>query len=478
MTTDAFPTHPDPAIPALGRAHEHARAFLEGLDNRPVAAPADVEELRSRFFRPLPDEGCDPLQVIDELVAAADRGLHASAGGRFHGWVIGGALPSAVAADWLAAVWDQNAGAFAVSPASSVVEEAAGAWLKDVLGLPAHASFGLVTGGQMAHVTCLLAARHAVLERRGWDVERDGLFGAPPIRVLAADVHHASLDRAARMIGLGQDAIVNLPSDEAARLRPDALENALDEWDGPAIVALQAGELCTGAFDDFETLIPIARRAGAWVHVDGAIGLWAAASRARRHLVRGVEASDSWAADGHKWLNTPYDCGLAFTAHPDAHSAALQQSASYMPASAGRDQISWNPEFSRRARGFAVYAALRELGRGGLEDLIDRTSDYCRALTQGIGALPGAEQLSDPQINQGLVRFLDPAPSASDEDHDRRTDAVIAAICAAGEAFFGGAGWRGRRAMRISVSNWRTTEADVARTIAAVARVLERNDLG
>ena len=392
--------------------------------------------------------------------------------------MIGGALPSAVAADWMAAVWDQNAGSFAVSPASSVVEEAAGAWLMDVLGLPSHASFGLVTGGQMAHVTCLLAARHAVLEQRGWDVEQRGLFGAPPIRVLAADLHHASVDRAVRMIGLGQDAIVNLPSDEAARLRPDALERALAEWDGPTIVALQAGELCTGAFDDFETLIPIARRAGAWVHVDGAIGLWAGASRARRHLVRGADSADSWAADGHKWLNTPYDCGLAFTAHPEAHSAALQQSASYMPTSAGRDQISWNPEFSRRARGFAVYAALRELGREGLEQLIDRTSEHCRALVQGIAALPGVEQLSEPQINQGLVRFLDPDPSASEEDHDRRTDAVIAAICASGEAFFGGAAWRGRRAMRISVSNWRTTDRDVARTIAAVSRVLERNDLG
>ena len=478
MTTDVLPTPPDQTIPALGRAHEHAQAFLAGLDGRPVAAPADVEELRSRFFRPLPDKGCDPLQVIDELVAAADRGLHASAGGRFHGWVIGGALPAAVAADWMAAVWDQNAGNFAVSPASSIVEEAAGVWLKDVLGLPAHASFGLVTGGQMAHVTCLLAARHWVLERRGWDVERKGLFGAPPIRILAADVHHASLDRAVRMIGLGQDAIVNLPSDEADRLRPDALERALADWDGPAIVALQAGELCTGAFDDFETLIPIARRAGAWVHVDGAIGLWATASRARRHLPRGVEAADSWAADGHKWLNTPYDCGLAFTAHPEAHSAALQQAASYMPASAGRDQISWNPEFSRRARGFAVYAALRELGREGLERLIDRTSDHCRTLTRGIGALPGVEQLSDQQINQGLVRFLDPHASASDDDHDRRTDAVIAAICASGETFFGGVSWRGRRAMRISVSNWRTTDADLQRTIAAVARVLARNDLG
>jgi glutamate/tyrosine decarboxylase-like PLP-dependent enzyme len=461
----------------LERAHEHARAFLDNLDGRPVAARAGVEALRARFIRPLPDDACDPADVVDELVAAVEPGLHTSAGGRFFGWVIGGALPAAVAADWLTAVWDQNAGAFAVSPAAAIAEEAVGEWLKDLLGLPGHASFGLVTGCQMAHVTCLLAARHALLARRGWDVEAKGLFGAPPIRVFTSDTHHASVDRAVRMVGLGSDAIVNLPSDEAGRLAAEGLERALRDWDGPAMVVLQAGELCTGVFDDFETLIPMAHSAGAWVHVDGAIGLLAAASRARRGLVRGVAGADSWATDGHKWLNTPYDCGLAFTAHPDAHRAALTQQASYIAPAAARDELDWNPEFSRRARGFAVYAALRQLGRSGLEELIDRTSEHCRALTYGIGALQGAERLSDPEINQGLVRFLDPGPEATEQDHDRRTDAVIAAICASGEAFFGGVTWRGRRAMRVSVSNWRTTEVDVARTLAAVAKVLERNDL-
>ena len=237
-------------------------------------------------------------------------------------------------------------------------------------------------------------------------------------------------------------------------------------------MALQAGDLNTGAFDDFEALIPVAHKAGAWVHVDGAFGLWCAASPTRRRLVRGVEHADSWATDGHKWLNVPYDCGLAFTAHPDAHRASMQQQASYMLVSEARDQTMWNPEFSRRARGFPVYAALRELGRRGVAELIDRTSEHCRALTLGIGALAGAERLSDPQINQGLVRFLDPRAGASDEDHDRRTDEVIAAICAGGEAFFGPVNWRGRRAMRISVSNWRTTDSDVSRTIDAVRAVL------
>ncbi len=460
---------PSPLEAAVG----HAREFFETLDDRPVGAPASAEDLRARFIRPLPDEGVDPVQVIDELVEAADLGLHRSAGGRFHGWVVGGALPSALAADWLTSVWDQNAGAFAVSPAAAIVEEAAGVWLKDVLRLPTDASFAFVTGCQMAHVTCLLAARHAVLERRGWDVERDGLFGAPPIRVLTSDLHHSSLDRAVRMVGLGAGAIVDLATDAEGRLQPQALAQALGESDAPTIVALQAGELCTGAFDDFEALIPLAHRAGAWVHVDGAFGLWAAVSPRRRHLAEGVGAADSWATDGHKWLNAPYDCGFAFTAHPQAHRASLQQQASYMAVSPARDQLMWNPEFSRRARGFAVYAALRELGRRGLAELIDRTSDHCLNLTRALGALPGAEQLSDPCINQGLVRFLDSRPGSTDEDHDRRTDEVIASVCRSGEAFFGGVTWRGRRAMRVSVCNWRTTNQDVARTVAAVRAALE-----
>jgi glutamate/tyrosine decarboxylase-like PLP-dependent enzyme len=462
---------------ALDRAHAHALAFLDQLDDRPVAARAGVEALRARFMRPLPEAGCDPAMVVDELVAAADPGIHTSAGGRFFGWVIGGALEAAVAADWLTSVWDQNAGAYACGPSAAIVEEAVGAWLKDLIGLPRDASFGIVTGCQMAHVTCLLAARHALLERQGWDVEAKGLFGAPPIRVFTSDTHHASVDRAVRIIGLGSDCITSLESDAAGRLQAPALAGALAGWTGPAIAVLQAGELCTGVFDDFETLVPIAQQAGAWVHVDGAIGLLAAASRTRRHLVRGVERADSWATDGHKWLNTPYDCGLAFTAHPEAHRAALTQQASYIAPTAARDQLDWNPEFSRRARGFVVYAALRQLGRNGVEALVDRTSDHCAALTQGVAALKGVELLAAPVINQGLVRFLDPSPAATDPDHDRRTDEVIAAICAGGEAFFGGATWRGRRAMRISVSNWRTTDDDVRRSIAAVAQALGLNEV-
>jgi glutamate/tyrosine decarboxylase-like PLP-dependent enzyme len=463
----------DPSVAALERAFEHASAFLEALDQRPAGAPADAQALRRRFFRELPEAGADPAEVIDELAAAADAGLHGSAGGRFFGWVIGGALPSALAADWLAGAWDQNATAFAVSPASAIVEEAAAVWLKDVLGLPAQASAAFVTGCTMAHVTCLLAARHALLEREGWDVEAQGLSGAPRLRVLASDQHHVTVDRAVRFIGLGSAAIVNLPTGEDCRMRPEALEQALADGAGPTIVCLQAGDLSTGAFDDFETLIPIAHRAGAWVHVDGAFGLWAAVSPDYRHLTRGVEAADSWATDGHKWLNAPYDSGLAFTAHPQAHQAAMTQRASYMPETEGRDQLDWNPEFSRRARGFAVYAALRELGRNGLAGLIERTCRHCRSLTSSVASLPGAELLAEPIINQGLVRFLDSRPGAAEADHDRRTDAVIEAVRRSGEAFFGGVTWRGRRAMRISVCNWRTSEADVARVVAAVAAALK-----
>ena len=458
----------------LDLAHRHALRFLDGLDDRPAGAPADAETLRRGFLRSLPDEGCDPAEVIDDLVAAAEPGLHGSAGGRFFGWVVGGALPAALAADWLAAAWDQNAGAFTVSPASAIVEEAASVWLKDVLGLPAGASVAFVTGCQMAHVTGLMTARHELLRRLGWDVERDGLAGAPRIRILASDQHHASVDRAARFIGLGSASIVNLPTGEDCRMPAEALARALAEDAGPTIVALQAGDLNTGAFDDFETLIPLIHEAGAWAHVDGAFGLWATASPQFRHLTRGIEAADSWATDGHKWLNVPYDSGLAFTAHPDAHRASMTQHASYMEPASARDQLDWNPEFSRRARGFAIYAALRELGRQGLADLIERTCGFCRALTRRIGDLPGAERLHDPVINQGLVRFLDPSPGASEADHDRRTDAVIAAIQRSGEAFFGGVTWHGRRAMRISVCNWRTSEADVERTIEAVRAALQR----
>jgi glutamate/tyrosine decarboxylase-like PLP-dependent enzyme len=459
----------------LQTAVRHALAHIENLDALPVAATASLETLRTRLARPLADDGAPPGQVIEDLVRDSAGGIVASAGGRFYSWVIGGSVPAALAADWLTSAWDQNAGLYAAGPAAALVEEIAGEWLKELLGIPAGASFAFVTGCQMAHVTCLAAARHAVLERRGWDVEARGLCGAPAIRLLASRERHGSVKRAVRLLGMGSDNLIGLDTDDQGRLDPQALEQALAaghaaDHNAPTIVILQAGELNTGVFDPFEQLIPIARRYNAWVHIDGAFGLWANASPRFRHLCAGAAAADSWATDGHKWLNVPYDCGYAFVADPHAQRAAMSYQASYWVFErAAREQIDWNPEWSRRARGFATYAAIRQLGRSGIAGIVERCCDCARALTLGIGRLPGAEVLWEPVINQGLVRFLDPGG----QSHDRRTDEVIAAILASGEAFFGGVTWRGMRAMRISLCNWMTSERDVERVIRAVERAVE-----
>ncbi len=464
---------------ALDVAFEHAVHHLEHLDESSVAATADTARLRALIDKPLAREGMPPQQVIEELVREVQSGLLGSAGGRFFGWVIGGALPAAVAADWLTSAWQQNAALYACSPAAAVVEETVGTWLKDLLCLPQEASFALVTGCQMAHVTCLAAARHALLSKNGWDVESQGLYGAPPIRILSSSERHGSFERAVRLLGFGQGHIKLLPVDDYCRLLPDALEEELRKADGgPTLVLLQAGDINIGAYDSFETLIPIAKRYGAWVHVDGAFGLWASASPRLRHLVKGVEAADSWATDGHKWLNLPFDSGFAFVADRDAHRGSLSLRAPYLTHAAdARDEMDWNPEWSRRARAFPAYAALRQLGRNGVADLIDRCCGHAYEIVTRIGELPGAEMLWKPVINQGLVRFLDQRVGATQEDHDRRTDEVITAILKTGEAFFGGTTWRGRRAMRVSVCNWQTSEQDVERVVKAVGSVLERSSV-
>jgi glutamate/tyrosine decarboxylase-like PLP-dependent enzyme len=327
----------------------------------------------------------------------------------------------------------------------------------------------------MAHVTCLAAARHAVLARLGYDVEQQGLPGAPPIRILSSTEHHGSTLRAIRLLGLGERSIIDLPTDPEGRLVPQALEEALHQspTNTPTIVILQAGDLNIGAYDDFSTLIPIAHRHSAWVHIDGAFGLWAAASPRYRHFLEGADQADSWATDGHKWLNVPYDSGYAFIADPAAHRASLSHHAAYITHDTdARDEMDWNPEWSRRARGFATYAALRQLGRDGVADLIDRCCQHAHALVTQIGALPGAQVVWEPRINQGLVRFLSPIPNATEEDHDAQTNTITAAIAASGEALFTPTTWRGRRAMRVSVCNWQTSAEDVSQVVKCVARIL------
>jgi glutamate/tyrosine decarboxylase-like PLP-dependent enzyme len=453
----------DLAMDRLGRQQE-----------LPVAATADAATLREKLDLPLNESGVDAVTVVEELAKGVEGGIINSAGGRFFGWVIGGSLPAALAADWLTSTWDQNAGLYACAPAAAIVEETAGRWLKELLRLPITASFALVTGCQMAHVTCLAAARHALLERVGWDVEQNGLAGSPPIRILTSTEKHATILRAVRLLGLGAKQVSVLAVDAMGRLREEVLREALEqEPAAPTIVVLQAGDLNIGAYDNFVRLIPLAKKYGAWVHIDGAFGLWAAASPRLRRLMEGAEMADSWATDGHKWLNVPYDSGYAFVADPAPHRASLSQRAAYIThESEARDQIDWNPEWSRRARGFATYAAIRELGSRGLGQLIERTCDEAHELVMRIGALAGAEVVWEPQINQGLVRFLDPAEWASEEDHDAFTDRIVAEILATGEAFFTGTTWRGRRAMRVSVCNWQTSQEDVERVCRCISEVL------
>jgi glutamate/tyrosine decarboxylase-like PLP-dependent enzyme len=459
---------------SLEAAFHHSIAHLENLDSDSVGATLDYRALKDRLRKTLTDDGVPAIQVINELAADTKGGLLGSPGGRFFGWVIGGSVPAALAADWLVSAWDQNAALYACSPAAAVAEEIAGEWLKDILALPTKASFALVTGCQMAHVTCLAAARNSLLARRDYDVENNGLYGAPRIRILSSTERHASFARAVRLVGFGLAQVEDLQVDDEGRLLPRALEQALEkDPTAPTIVLLQAGEINTGAFDQFDGLIPIAHRFGAWVHVDGAFGLWAAASPAHRHFTTGMAEADSWATDGHKWLNVPFDSGFAFVANPQAHRASLAQRASYLiHADEARDQMNWNPEWSRRARGFPTYAALRQLGRNGVANLVDRCCRHARAIVLGIGALPNAEVVWEPTINQGLVRFLDPRAGATEADHDRRTDETIAAIVASGEAFFGGTTWRGKRCMRVSVCNWQTSDKDVSRVVAAVEKIL------
>ncbi|WP_018784409.1 pyridoxal-dependent decarboxylase [Micromonospora sp. CNB394] len=444
------------------RAADHAADYRLSLPDRPVGVPVDQAAMTRAFAGPLPDAPTPPEQVLAELVAAAEPGLVASAGPRYFGFVIGGALPAATAADMLAAGWDQNAFNAVASPASVAAETVAGTWLKELLGIPATASVGFVTGGQAANTAGLAAARHQVLTDAGWDVERRGLTGAPAVRVFAGAERHATVDRSLRLIGLGTDALRAVPVGPQGAIDPDALAAALrDAGPGPTIVCLQAGNVNTGACDDLRRACGLAHRYGGWAHVDGAFGLWAAASPATRHLVDGLAAADSWACDGHKWLNLPYDTAFAFCARPDAHAAAMSLAAAYLVGSGGVPAgADLTAESSRRARGLAVWAGLRELGRDGVAALVERCCALARRSADGLTAA-GFEVVNDVVLNQVLVGFGD----------DARTDRVVAAVQADGTCWAGGTTWRGRRLMRISVSNATTTEADVDRSVAAIARL-------
>ena len=446
----------------LTEAYERATAYLDGLPERRVGPRATAGELREALGGPLPAGPTDPRKVIARLAEGVEDGLLPSGSGRFFGFVFGGATPASLAADWLTTTWDQNAGLYAASPAAAVVEEVAAAWLVELFGLPTGTSVGFVTGAQMANFTGLAAARHEVLRRAGWDVERDGLVGAPPIRVLAGAERHDTIDRALRFLGLGTSCIVPIAVDEQGRMRADALEAALTD-DAPQIVCAQVGNVNTGAIDAVRDICERAHEHQAWVHVDGAFGLWAAVSEQLRPLVDGIELADSWASDAHKWLNVPYDSGLVLCAHSEPHRAAMSIRAAYLiqDENGERDPMDYNPEFSRRARGIPVYAAIRALGRSGIAEIVDRCHAMAQRFADALRA-EGVEVLNEVVLNQILVRFGD----------DELTRRVVAAVQREGTCWMSGTTWQGTAAMRISVTNWTTGAADIDRSAAAVVRCL------
>ncbi|MCU1676684.1 MAG: aspartate aminotransferase family protein [Frankiales bacterium] len=447
----------------LDTAAARATRFLSSLPDRAVAAQLSREDLMKALSVPLAEDGVPAEDVIAELADALEPGMVASPGGRYFGFVIGGSVPAALGADWLVSTYDQNAGSAAVSPGSMVVEEVTAAWLLDVLRLPAESSTGFVTGGQAGNTVGLAAARHAVLRAAGHDVERDGLWGAPPVTVFVGADRHATVDRAVRFLGFGTAAVQAVASDDAGRMRPDALGAAMAARPGPSIVVAQYGEIHTGALDPIGELVDVAHAHGAWLHVDGAIGLWARASRALA-IDDGCERADSWSADAHKWLNVPYDCGLVFCRDNAAHRASMSTAAAYLVSGAGiaRDAFDWNPELSKRARAVPVYAALRSLGRAGLADIVDRTCAHARLFASLLGPAEGVRICNDVHLNQVTVRFGD------GETGDEQTEEVVRRVQAGGTCWVGPSTWRGRRVMRISVVNWSTDTDDVERSAAAI----------
>jgi glutamate/tyrosine decarboxylase-like PLP-dependent enzyme len=454
----------------LTRTTTLALEHLARLPERPVASPVAFAELLATMGGTLPTQGEAPLHVIEQLVKNAAPGLVASPGPRYFGFVVGGVLPASLAADWLTSTWDQNAFSYVQSPAAAAVEEIVRIWLLELFGLPRELSMGIVTGGTMANFTALAAARHALFKSVGWDVEANGLFDAPPLTVVTSDESHITIFAALQMLGLGRERVIRIPTDAQGRMRADALKAALANIPAPVLVCAQAGNVNTGSFDPLSDIVPLVRQCGGWLHVDGAFGGWAAASPTHRHLLAAVEEADSFSVDCHKWLNVPYDAGLVFVRDSAAHAAAMTLHAAYYVTRATdvRENHNWVPEASRRARGFAIYAALRTLGRHGIADVVERCCQLARRLAAQLAREPQVNILNEVVINQVLVRFT---PRDGD-DADAFTAAVIRRVQDEGTCWAGGTTWQGQHAMRFSVSNWSTTESDIDRSATAILACL------
>jgi glutamate/tyrosine decarboxylase-like PLP-dependent enzyme len=470
MSPDAFQTSrlpeawsPDHEM-MLRRAAELAMNFRRSRGSDAHQPTKSFAEMRQDFAGPLPKQGCAGLAAIEELVARTEPGLASMTGPRFFGWVMGASHPVGVAADWLTSAWGQNCGGHSVTPAAAACEEAAARWLLELLDLPRSASVGFATGATLANVTCLAAARGELLRRMGWDVEGDGLFGAPPIRVVIGEEAHVSVFSALQFLGLGCNRVTRIPTDSMGRMKVDAFASAMEGDDGPTIVITQAGHINTGAFDPIAQIADIAHRSNAWVHVDGAFGLWARACAELAPLGVGLDRADSWATDGHKWLQLPYDCGFAIVRNAEAHRRAMAIVASYLPTAAAdeRNPSHYVPELSRRARGFTAWAMIRALGRDGISKMVAGHCRIARHMAETLRAEPGIHVLNAVELNQVVVRF------GSDERADDLTRRVIDRIQADGVCFAGGAQWKGLWVMRLSVVSWATTERDADRSVAAI----------
>ncbi|MGI9433309.1 MAG: pyridoxal phosphate-dependent decarboxylase family protein [Geminicoccaceae bacterium] len=442
--------------------------YRRSVDDRPLRPDADYHQMVRAFDRPLPEDGLAAGATIENLIATAEPGLNGMTGARFFGWVLGGSHPVGVAADWLASAWGQNCGNHHAAPAAAAIEDVASRWLLDILDLPRACSVGFVTGATAANFVGLAAARHALLASSGWDVEKQGLFGAPPINVLVGNDAHATIFSALQFIGLGSERVTRLPTDDSGRIIVPSFLSALARCQGPTIVIAQAGQINTGAFDPFSELAAACRqRPDTWLHVDGAFGLWARASKAKAHLTAGIDGADSWATDGHKWLQVPFESGYVIVKDREAHRAAMTVAASYLPDCADheRNPTDYVPELSRRARGFATWAMIRHLGRRGIAAMIERHCRLARQMADRLAKEPGIEILNDVDLNQIIVRF---GNGRQVEEDDDLTRAVIDRIQQDGTCFAGGASWRGRWVMRISCISCSTTAKDACRAVDAM----------